>query len=545
MAEQQYQQPSQSSRTTRAMEALARLEAAGEQAANKPSRLRVLSIEGSDPIGGAGTMADMKAFSAQGVFGYAAMTSVLAQNTQGVTSIVNMDPDFLVAQLNAVSDDAVIDAMKIGMLGTPELVDAVKGWLTALENQYQHDAIAKPVVVLDPVMYAKSGDALLTPQAEQALRTIVPMADIITPNVPELAALADAGQPATNIDELETMARLVCERYRVAVYAKGGALALAGSESSTDILAEPSPQDGDVCTTRIEGKTVHTQNVHGTGDTLSSTLAALRPQCDTWEETTRRAKTWMTGAIGAADRLHVGKGHGPVDFTWQHAPTGLRFSADYWNRVRPIRERIHGMRFITSMVDATLSLDDFAFYLHQDDIYLTDYTSLLALASSRADRLDERVFFAQAASGGVDSEVLFHRNWFIKHGFDPAPVSRSEVTAAYIGHEHRVADSGSYARLVAVVMPCFWLYAAMGKEMRDQVRDKHIDVDTHPFGEWIRMYSDPEFTESTLREVQICDRLAAEASIDEYEHMMHAALVSSEHEFRFFEQGLTRPALGF
>ena len=184
------------------MEALARLEAAGEQAANKPSRLRVLSIEGSDPIGGAGTMADMKAFSAQGVFGYAAMTSVLAQNTQGVTSIVNMEPDFLVAQLNAVSDDAVIDAMKIGMLGTPELVDAVKGWLTALETQYQHDAIAKPVVVLDPVMYAKSGDALLTPQAEQALRTIVPMADIITPNVPELAALPDAGQPATNIDEL-------------------------------------------------------------------------------------------------------------------------------------------------------------------------------------------------------------------------------------------------------------------------------------------------------------------------------------------------------
>lgn len=545
MSEPQYQQSNDNPHTTPAMMALSRLEAEAERAADAPSRLRVLSIEGSDPIGGAGTMADMKAFTAQGVFGYAAMTSVLAQNTQGVTSIVNMDPDFLVAQLNAVSDDAVIDSMKIGMLGTPKLVEAVKGWLSALEERYRTEGLPKPVVVLDPVMYAKSGDALLTPQAEHALRSIIAMADIITPNVPELAALADADQNASNIDALESMASEVCARYGVAVYAKGGALALAGSASSTDILAEPSDEGAVVRVTRIEGRAVHTHNVHGTGDTLSSTLAALRPQCDTWEQTARRAKTWMNGAIAAADRLHVGKGHGPVDFTWRHAPTGMRFSADYWNRVRPIRERIHGMRFITSMVDATLSLEDFAFYLHQDDIYLTDYTSLLALASSRADRLDERVFFAQAASGGVDSEVMFHHDWFVKHGFDPSPVSRSEVTAAYIGHEHRVADSGSYARLAAVVMPCFWLYAAMGKEMREQVREKHIDVETHPFGEWIRMYSDPEFTESTLREVQICDRLAAEASIDEYEHMMHAALVSSEHEFRFFEQGLTRPALGF
>lgn len=545
MSEPQYQQSNDNPHTTPAMMALSRLEAEADRAADAPSRLRVLSIEGSDPIGGAGTMADMKAFTAQGVFGYAAMTSVLAQNTQGVTSIVNMEPDFLVAQLNAVSDDAVIDSMKIGMLGTPELVEAVKGWLSALEERYRAEGLPKPVVVLDPVMYAKSGDALLTPQAEHALRSIIAMADIITPNVPELAALADADQNASDIDTLESMAADVCTRYGVAVYAKGGALALAGSASSTDILAEPSDEGAGVCVTRIEGRAVHTHNVHGTGDTLSSTLAALRPQCDTWEQAARRAKTWMNGAIAAADRLHVGKGHGPVDFTWRHAPTGMRFSADYWNRVRPIRERIHGMRFITSMVDATLSLEDFAFYLHQDDIYLTDYTSLLALASSRADRLDERVFFAQAASGGVDSEVMFHHDWFVKHGFDPSPVSRSEVTAAYIGHEHRVADSGSYARLAAVVMPCFWLYAAMGKEMREQVREKHIDVETHPFGEWIRMYSDPEFTESTLHEVQICDRLAAEASIDEYEHMMHAALVSSEHEFRFFEQGLTRPALGF
>ncbi|MDF7664222.1 bifunctional hydroxymethylpyrimidine kinase/phosphomethylpyrimidine kinase [Bifidobacterium sp. ESL0763] len=635
----------------------------------KPTRLRVLSIEGSDPIGGAGTMADMKAFTAQGVYGYAAMTSVLAQNTRGVTDIVNVEPSFLLAQLNAVSDDAGIDAMKIGMLGTPELVGVVREWLTGLLRDYRAAGKPRPTVVLDPVMYAKSGDRLLTAEAERALATLVPLADIITPNAMELAALAamaeavapvdpanhgahdgngheasatdtdtdtvtvtvtvtDATVPSTtspsepaslcapdSYQEMEGMARSVAARFGVAVYAKGGALALRGNSECTDILAVPTTagttdsSDGmakdipatsgtgvvegeehhdesarhtksasspattgpaatagnddrghenprstttmatdsaatgrapAVTVTRIEGASVPTHNVHGTGDTLSSTLAALRPQCDGWAETARRAKAWMNGAIAAADGLRVGHGHGPVDFTWRHSPTGLSFTEDYWRRTAGIRGRIATMPFLEAMLDGTLPLDDFSYYLHQDDLYLTDYTSLLALASSRAADPHERAFFADAASYGLEEGLTFHRRWYRGHGFTVGREPMSATTAAYLGHEHRFTDTGSYRALVAVVMPCYWVYSFVGQQMRRQVRERGLDLQRHPYGMWIGMYADPGFASRTLEELRICDRLAASATMADYRRMMDAALGSTEHEYRFFGQALNR-----
>jgi hydroxymethylpyrimidine/phosphomethylpyrimidine kinase len=524
---------------------------------NKPSRLRVLSIEGSDPIGGAGTMADMKAFTAQGVFGYAVMTSVLAQNTQGVADIVNVEPSFLLAQLKAVSDDADIDSMKIGMLGTPQLVDTVRQWLTGLLEHYRAENKAKPTVVLDPVMYAKSGDRLLTAEAEQALVSLIPLADIITPNAMELSALdamdnvvgahqSDkteriATQAPLSYEAMEQLAQSVANRFDVVVYVKGGALALNGARECTDILATPTAGHKERPTvTRITGAAVSTSNVHGTGDTLSSTLAALRPQCTDWVETAKRAKEWMTGAIAAADDLHVGHGHGPVDFTWQHSPTGLSFTEDYWRRSKEIRERIRTMPFLERMLDGTLPLNDFSFYLHQDDLYLNDYTSLLALASSLAQDPHERAFFASAASYGLEEGLSFHRQWYREHGFSTQPAPMSDTTAAYIGHEHRFSDGGSYCSLVAALMPCYWIYSIVGQEMGRQMQEHRIDLNSHPYGLWIDMYCDAGFASLTFEELRICDKLAAYASMEDYNRMMDAALGSTEHEYRFFNQALSR-----
>ena len=528
-----------------------------------PTRARVLSIEGSDPIGGAGTMADMKAFTAHGVFGYAAMTCVCAQNTQGVTDIVNMEPDFLRAQLDSVADDGQIDSMKIGMLGTTDIVDCVRDWLDELLTDYRRRGLPKPWVVIDPVMYAKSGDSLLTPDAEQELRTILPYADVITPNVPELAALAHASALPTTWSDAVAMAGSVADELGVIVYAKAGMFALnetetAGSHAAShrdaattgtgshpapecnDALVFPAP-DSTVVT--LTGRRVNTVNVHGTGDSLSSSLAALRPQFTSWQETAQAAKDWMTGAIAAADGLHVGKGHGPIDFTWMAPPTSRTFSDDYWMRTRDLRGTIGSMPFIQRLLDGTLNLDDFSFYLHQDDLYLTDYSSLLALASSRADTLHDRVFFAQCASEGVEAEVSFHAEWFRSHGYSPKAQPMSTVTAAYIGHEHHVADHGNYAELAAVLLPCFWLYGAIGMEIAQRAADMHIDLATHPFGTWIGLYSDTSFNTSVAGAIAICNRLARQGSRANYDAMMEAALISSDHEYRFFNQGIDRPGL--
>ncbi|MGQ3257261.1 MAG: bifunctional hydroxymethylpyrimidine kinase/phosphomethylpyrimidine kinase, partial [Microbacterium aurantiacum] len=179
---------------------------------------RVLSIAGTDPTGGAGVHADLKSIAANGGYGMAVVTALVAQNTRGVRSVHMPPVEFLTQQLDAVSDDVAIDAVKIGMLGTVEVIRAVEEWL---------GRVTPPVVVLDPVMIATSGDRLLDRAAEEALRTLVARVDLVTPNIPELAILA--GEPvATGWDDVIAQAARVAERHGVRVLAKGGHLAGAG-----------------------------------------------------------------------------------------------------------------------------------------------------------------------------------------------------------------------------------------------------------------------------------------------------------------------------
>lgn len=173
---------------------------------------RVLSIAGTDPTGGAGVQADLKSIAANGGYGMAVVTALVAQNTQGVRSIHVPPMSFLREQLDAVSDDVRIDALKIGMLGTVDIIATVADWLA------QH---RPPVLVLDPVMVATSGDRLLDAAAEDALRALLHQADLITPNMPELAVLADAAE-ASDWPQVLQQAQQVASRYQVHVLAKGG-----------------------------------------------------------------------------------------------------------------------------------------------------------------------------------------------------------------------------------------------------------------------------------------------------------------------------------
>jgi len=253
----------------------------------------VLSIAGSDPSGGAGIQADLKAFSALGAYGMTVITALTAQNTRGVTGVRVIEPDFVAAQIDAVFADVRVDAVKIGMVATAEIANAIADRLR------QHGARN---IVLDPVMVAKSGDRLLREDAVAAVRErLVPLASVITPNLPEAAVLLGAAEPAT----LEDMRRTVRALHGLGstwVLLKGGHL--AGGDS-TDLLF-----DG-AAITELPAARIATRNTHGTGCTLSAAIAALLPRHD-MAGAVRRAKTYLTGAIAAADLLTVGSGHGPV-----------------------------------------------------------------------------------------------------------------------------------------------------------------------------------------------------------------------------------------
>ena len=252
-----------------------------------------LTIAGSDSGGGAGIQADLKAFSALGVYGASVLTSLTAQSTQGVQSVLPIDADFVGAQLDMVLSDIRFDSVKLGMLVNDEIVTAVAGRL-------RRGLI--PFVVLDTVMVAKGGHALIQPSAVSAIRELMlPLADLITPNLPEAAALLDCAE-AKDEDEMRRQGRALLALGSKAVLMKGGHL--QDAESPDWLLTA----DDEV---RFTTARVATRHTHGTGCTLSAAIAALQPTLGLIEAV-REAKAYLSGALAAAGRLSVGSGIGPT-----------------------------------------------------------------------------------------------------------------------------------------------------------------------------------------------------------------------------------------
>ena len=262
---------------------------------------RILSIAGSDPSGGAGIQGDLKSIAANGGYGMAALTALTAQNTQGVQQIHTPPAQFLTAQLDSISADITIDAVKIGMLGGAEAIAAVSDWLDTNPVRY---------VVLDPVMVATSGDRLLDRPAEQALADLIPRTGLITPNLAELGVLV-GGEPAAEWPVALDQARDLAAAFGVTVLVKGGHLR---GPQAIDAIVTPGAEPIEIFAQRVD-----TANDHGTGCSLSAAIATRAPQTAArqaddgdWEPAVRLAKEWLTRALTGADQLQVGSGHGPL-----------------------------------------------------------------------------------------------------------------------------------------------------------------------------------------------------------------------------------------
>ncbi len=253
-----------------------------------------LTIAGSDPSGGAGIAADLKTFSALGVYGAAVITALTAQNTKGVFGIHDVPADFVAAQLNAVFTDLDIGAVKIGMLANAAAIDVV----TAALDRY-----GPRNVVLDPVMIATSGKKLLRGDAIGRLRDLMARTRVVTPNLPEAAVLLETAL-ARDEDDMHTQAQKLLAFGAGAVLIKGGH---GSGPDSVDLLVEP----GGACL-RLAAPRIATTNTHGTGCTLASAIAAGLAKGLALETAAREAKAYVTAAIAAADRLGVGSGRGPL-----------------------------------------------------------------------------------------------------------------------------------------------------------------------------------------------------------------------------------------
>ncbi len=257
---------------------------------------KLLTIAGSDPSGGAGVQADLKTFAALGTYGMSCICAVVAENTTRVSAVQNITTDMVTAQLIDIYEDIPPDAVKTGMLSTPELVHTVADFLAAHRG---------PPVVVDPVMVAASGGVLLEPEAvESYKKEMFREAALITPNIPEAEILT--GMTIHNVSDMEKAAEALMQYGCGAVLVKGGHRV----EDALDVLC-----DGEK-TVRFAGRRIETNNTHGTGCTLSSALAVYLAKGLSLAESVESAKAYLTGALASAASGSVGHGSGPVDHFW-------------------------------------------------------------------------------------------------------------------------------------------------------------------------------------------------------------------------------------
>lgn len=269
---------------------------------------RVLSIAGSDSGGGAGIQADLKTFSALGCYGMTAITAITAQNTQAVRAIHGVPPEILAAQIDAVVEDIGADAVKIGMLHAPEVVRVVAQAIR--KHKLQH-------VVLDPVMVATSGDRLIAEETIQVLvQELFPLAAVITPNLDEAELLL--GRKIGGVNALEPAARELLALGARAVLLKGGHL--PGNEV-VDLLIQRNGQPEEE-PLRLASPRIASRNVHGTGCTLSSAIAAHLALGHPLAHAVHLARSYILGAIAAGADVRTGHGHGPLNHG--HAPVAMK-----------------------------------------------------------------------------------------------------------------------------------------------------------------------------------------------------------------------------
>lgn len=504
----------------------------------------VLSIAGTDPTGGAGIQADLKSISAAGGFGMCVVTALVAQNTQGVRSIHVPPQDFLKEQLDAVFDDVHVDAVKIGMLGDVDTTNTVSEYLAA------HPV---PLVVVDPVMVATSGDRLLTEDAEEAMRQFVKdHASVVTPNIPELAVLAGT-TPAETFDEAVEQGRAYAQAADVNVVVKGGHLK---EGYASNALVTP---QGDVEVAHVPR--VDTKNTHGTGCSLSSALAA-RLAIDP-DGALAWTSSWLHEAIAHADELNVGSGHGPVDHfhrsrrlaeagstqpwkrsdDWDADPAELSspvlepkipaagpYTRELWDRAaQKVWPETLDLPFIRALRDGTLPEEQFSFYQVQDAYYLREYSRALATVSAKAPDAEDQVWWSQSATVAIQAESELHRNWIAQHRVE-ADTPPSPVTLGYVNMLTSSAAFSDYIVGAAAVLPCFWLYAEVGLHLAEN------NNPDHPYNAWLSMYGGDDFTDAVRMALQSVEKALSGASEKQRAAATEAFMYACYYEREFFDQ---------
>ncbi|KZT62625.1 hypothetical protein CALCODRAFT_505401 [Calocera cornea HHB12733] len=457
---------------------------------------RTLTIAGSDSGGGAGIQADLKTFTALGTYGLSVITALTSQNTLGVDGVASVEPEFVAQQLRAVVGDIGVDAIKIGMLHNHKVIASVASTLTALFGP--RGSPGYPPIVLDPVMFSTSSHVLLDPPSLPALQSqLLPLVQLMTPNIPEAQKLASV-DAITDVQGMKAAAREIARLGCAAVLVKGGHLE---GETVWDVLYE---RDGDGEGgefTVFEHPRVHTKNTHGTGCTQSSAIAAfLAKGKPSVREAIQLATDYVQAALLAS--FDIGHGSGPLNHLVSILPRALpapveldphpftnyliRACAPEWatyTRKHP---------FVLGLRDGTLPRECFIHFLKQDYIFLMHYARIHALAAYKSFSMEE-IDACTDIVKHIIRESKHHIEYCQSWGISLAEFHSTPESGHTVAYTRYVLDTGVSSSLLALrvaTAPCLLGYGEVGTWLYSDPGTKREGNDYWP---WIEGYAGEDF----------------------------------------------------
>ena len=455
--------------------------------------------------------------SAHGVYAMTAITALTAQNTTGVTDILESTPEFLAEQLDAVFTDIFPDAVKIGMVSSAALIRVIADKLT----QYG----AKHVVV-DPVMVATSGSKLMQDEALGALKErLLPLAEVITPNIPEAEILS--GMKIETVADMEAAAKKISESCRCAVLLKGG----HALNDANDLLYKDSRAEW------FYGRRIDNPNTHGTGCTLSSAIASNLACGAELTEAVRRAKDYISGALAAM--LDLGKGRGPMNHLFDLKSEFIREAApSVSERLRaaaaPVWEKCLNHPFVQGIGDGSLPVEKFQYFMLQDYLYLFEYAKVFAIGVTKAHSPEKMRMFARNVDQILGGEMNIHRAYMQRLGISEEQVCAARPAldnASYTSYMLSVAEAGGEAEIIASILACSWSYAEIGQKLA-----QIPGAAEHPFyGEWISGYAGEEYAAANQALIEEMNRLAEGASPERMQRLTEIFVNCSRYELGFWD----------
>ena len=477
-----------------------------------------LTIAGSDSSGGAGIQADIKTMTMNGVFAMSAVTALTAQNTTGVSGIMEVPPEFLRQQLDMIFTDIFPDAVKIGMVSSSGLIRAIS---EALKFYGARN------IVVDPVMVSTSGAKLITDDAVKTLADeLLPLATIATPNIPEAEILS--GMKISGRNDMERAGAKISTDYGCSVLVKGG----HAVNDADDVLCEGEKF------TWFHGERIDTHNTHGTGCTLSSAIAANLAKGYTLSDAVRLAKEYISGALGAM--LDLGKGSGPMNhafnltgkFAEKHDVRKILMAS-----VSDIWPEYNNHPFVRGLETGTLDPQKFRRYIIQDYLYLEEYSKVFALGIAKTKSADTMRLFSSVIQAISTVEMNIHKGYMGRLGVTQEELdsaSRKLANLSYTSYMLRIAYEEGEPEILAAILSCALSYEDIAKEI---VRRNPESVSHDLYGTWIRTYSGEEYCGLNDVLVSYTEKATENYTASQMNHLAEIFRACSEYEMGFWDMG--------